>query len=43
MNASGPSDRILDSAATVLLQTNVDSEASKIIANFVEDVKDIVN
>ncbi|XP_045069899.1 uncharacterized protein LOC121556694 isoform X4 [Coregonus clupeaformis] len=41
-NASGPSDRILDSAATGLIQTKVDSEASQIIDNFVEDVKDIV-
>ncbi|XP_055736469.1 uncharacterized protein LOC129822310 [Salvelinus fontinalis] len=42
MNASSPSDRILDSAATELIQTKVESEASKIIDNFVEDVKDIV-
>eukprot|EP00063_Salmo_salar_P043840 XP_014018675.1 PREDICTED: uncharacterized protein LOC106581256 [Salmo salar] len=42
MNASSPSDRILDSAATELIQTKVESEASKIIDSFVEDVKDIV-
>lgn len=42
MNTSGPSDRILDSVAPGLIQTNVDSEASKIIDNFEDDVKDIV-
>ncbi|XP_031674646.1 uncharacterized protein LOC116366969 isoform X1 [Oncorhynchus kisutch] len=42
MNASSPSDRILDSAATELIQIKVESETSKIIDNFVEDVKDIV-
>ncbi|CAB1349113.1 unnamed protein product [Coregonus sp. 'balchen'] len=42
MNAYGPSDRSLDSAATGLIQTKEHSEASKIIDNFVEDVKDIV-
>ncbi|KAL0973335.1 hypothetical protein UPYG_G00202090 [Umbra pygmaea] len=42
INVSSPSDRILHSVVTGLIKNYVDSEASKIIDVFVEDVKDIV-